>query len=188
MVKREARGGWIRRVSAGTLVVAAVVAGGCGATTAAHTTTSAHSRGAPGTAVLTPLPAPIASRTARICRRAETAEDANVIMAWANSGARNIAPAVTRALGVAARHVATEARGVRGAAGPARGAHQLAGAMITEASVLRDTSQLMALRSSQVRLLSALHRRVAVAQALRVGACTGAHPVSALRPTAQAAG
>ena len=104
-----------------------------------------------------------------------------MILSWANGGGKNASPAVLAALGTAAKHVAAEAEQVD----RVHGADALAVTIAAEAQILQSTLKFLNLDTSATRLLVTLHARVAVARQLRVPACAGVKPVSALRPAAQ---
>ncbi len=132
---------------------------------------------------MSPLPRREAAKAARVCRVRESAEDGNVILEWANTGARNASPAVMTALRVASQHVAVEAGQLRSALSATADAHPLAAAVKAESMILRQTSRFVDLNTSQTRLLSTLHTRITLARQLRVLACAGVSPISALRTT-----
>jgi hypothetical protein len=135
------------------------------------------------------LPAPVAAKAARICHERESAEDANVIVAWANEGPRTATPAVIAAIRTASGHLALEAKQIRRLLAQATLAQRaLVEPISGEAVVLRQISIPVDLSRSEARLLSALHRRIALARQLRVPGCVGVHPISALRATPPPAG
>ena len=187
---RKCRGGLVRLTMLGCVVPVACVISGCGGTTGHATTghTAAKASGAARHQVAStrrrPLPAPQGARAAKICRDGESAEDANVILSWANQGARSTTPTVLAALRTASVHVAREATEIHGMVGHAAAAGFLATAIGDESTVLNQTSRLVNLNTSQTRLLSALHTRITLARQLHVTSCAGVSPVSALRTTA----
>lgn len=182
-VDDETRRRVMRTLTVGCVFVVSGVAGSCGtmkvraestASDSAHHVVQLHTM---------PLPARQAAKAARVCREAESSEDANAILSWANQGAKSATPTVMAALRTASRHVAAEAKELRGMTGGRDGPRALADAVSAESTTLNETSKPADLIRSETQLLSVLHSRIALARRLRVPACAGVSPISALRAT-----
>ena len=128
------------------------------------------------------LTAGVARRIAEVCSHDETSEDQNVIDQFANRGYSITSPAVLTGLKTAAHDVAHESAQVK-AAGRSSVTLNLSEALSSEAQALKDASGFRHARSDEQLLLSALHRRIAVANTAGVTSCEGAAP-NTLRPAA----
>lgn len=161
--------------------------GGCGGSAASRSATSSASQSSTSSAAPQPaeLPAATARHLTASCRRAETSEDANIVLSFANKGGSILAPPETATMRVAARHITAEAAAIRAVLrrSPASAA-ALGQAMASEASVLDRTSRLVELRTAEQRLLASLHQRIALSRHLGIPRCAGVSPISALRTTA----
>jgi hypothetical protein len=108
-VTRVARSRWVMREAVLRLLLGALVLclAGCGGSAASHATSSSSSQSSTAPAAPRPvaLPATAVHRLVRICRGAETSEDANIILSFGNKGGSILGQPEANAMRVAARPI-----------------------------------------------------------------------------------